>query len=321
MRLQLLCRTLRDDHTSLALASKLQFLKTPYMTRETSKPDLARIAAVSPNLRYLDLPEGVYTDDQSCLALRQEIQNRCPDLRKMAYTSGAERSLELLTRGVWRNLEVLELSRLNMDPTILRQVLGSLPHLRALKISDIKTFDDHLFQHNEYLPPWPVLNELILSNIPNVTAEGLEAYLFRSDVQDALKMLSLTGTGVHPSTLQQILVTAPKLTHLSIIEAVATSFPAGVPALYSQSLVTLHYEITSASSENPYSNTTASYYAYLTSSLISSGLPSLRKLFVRVSPDSILPHPLPSPFHLSHTTNLIPISNTLPCRTLISPNP
>lgn len=280
MRLRLLCRTLRQDETGLS--QKVRFIKAPYMTRETSKADLARMVAVTPYLRYVDLPEGVFTDDTSCHTLKQELQGRCPDLRKMTYMGGAERSLELLTRGLWRNLEVLELSRLNMDPTILRNALGSLPHLRALKVSDMKTFDDQLFRHNDYLPPWPALDELIISNVPNITADGLVAYLFRSDTQEALRSLSFTATGVHPSSLQQILSLAPQLAFLSIIEGVTSSFPAGVPPLTSTSLSTLHYEITSGASAGTYSNTTASYYAYLTSSLISNGLPALRKLYVRV---------------------------------------
>lgn len=270
------------------------------MTREVAKSDLARTVAVLPNLRYVDLPEGIFNDDPSCNTLKQEIQVRCPDLRKMTYVGGAERSLELLTSGrVWPNLEVLELSRLNMDPTILRQVLGSLPYLRALKISDMKTFNDLLFQHNNLLPPFPAVTELIFINTPNVTAEGLVAYLFHSETQDALKTLSLTSTGVHPSTLQQVLETAPQLEKLSIIETVSTSFPAGphIKPLYSNSLKTLHYEITSASSANSYANTTASYYTYLTSSLMLNGLPNLRELFVRDAdfPESLVDLAPPTP--------------------------
>jgi hypothetical protein len=280
MRLRLLCRTLREDETGLG--QKVWFIKTPYMTRETSKADLARMVAVTPHLRYIDLPEGVFTDDPSCLALKQELQGRCLDLRKMSYMGGAERSLELLTRGVWRNLEVLELSKLNMDPTILRTALGSLPKLRALKVSDMKAFDDQLFQHSDYLCPWPALDELVFSHVPNLTADGLVSYLFRSDTQETLTKLSLTATGVHPSMLHQIVTYAPRLKYLSIVEAVSTSFPAGVPPLTTASLATLHYEITSAESAGTYSNTTASYYAYLTSSLISNGLPGLRQLYVRV---------------------------------------
>ena len=310
-RLQLLCRTLRNDKSGFAL--KVKYLKTPYMTRETCKADLARTVAVLLNLRYVDLPEGIFMDDPSCHTLKQEIQARCPDLRKMSYMGGAERSLEVLASGiVWRNLEVLELSRLNMDPTILRQVLGSLPRLRALKISDMKTFNDRLFEHNNYHPPFPPLTELIFDNVPNVTAEGLAGYLFRSDTQDALKTLSLTTTGVHPSTLQQILATAPNLTSLSIIESVSTSFPASNTAqpLSSPSLRILHYEITSAGSANSYANTTVSYYAYLTSSLISNGLPKLRQLYVRDPnfPESLLDLAPPAPAFASDPDNYSPFS-------------
>ncbi len=280
-RLKLLCRTLRSDKGGFAL--KVQFLKTPYMTRETCKPDLASTVAVTPNLRYVDLPEGVFTDDQSCNILKEEVQASCPDLRKMCYMGGAERSLEMLANGrVWTNLEVLELSRLNMDPTILRRVLGSLPHLHALKVTDMRAFDDELFRPSDYLPPWPPLSELIFENTPNLTAEGLAAYLFRSDTQESLKTLSLTTTGVHPSTLQQILAVAPALRNLSIIESVSTSFPLNnnVQPLNSNTLRILHYEITSATSANSYANTTASYYTYLRTSLLSGGLPNLKEVYV-----------------------------------------
>jgi hypothetical protein len=294
----LFCRTVREHQEDYAL--KVQFLKLPYMTREVTKADLARTVAVLPNLRYVDLPEGIFTEDPSCNTLKQEIQARCPDIRKMSYMGGAERSLEMLASGrVWTNLEVLELSKLNMDPMILRQVLGSLPYLHALKISDMKTFNDQLFQHNDRLPPFPAVNELIFINTPNVTAEGLVAYLFRPETQAALKTLSLTATGVHPSTLQQVLEIAPHLEKLSIIETVSTSFPAGnhIKSLYSHSLKVLHYEITSASSANSYANTTASYYAYLTSSLISNGLPNLLELFVRDPdfPESLIDLAPPTP--------------------------
>jgi hypothetical protein len=280
-RLRLLCRTLRDNNR---LGLNVMYFKLPYMTRETCKADLARTVAVLPNLRYVDLPEGLFMDDPTCYTLKQEVQGRCPDIRKMTYMGGAERSLELLSNGlVWRNLEVLELSKLNMDPTILRQALGSLPQLHALKVTDMKSFNDDLFGPSNYLPPFPALAELIFENTPNLTAEGLAAYLFRSDTQDALKTLCLTATGVHASTLQRILGVAPKLEHLSIIESVTTSFPAAnsVHALQSKSLKTFHYEITSVMSANSYANTTASYYAYLTSSLLSGGLPNLEELYVR----------------------------------------
>lgn len=331
VRLQLLCRTLRDDAPHLG--PLVQFLKTPYMTRETCKADLARTVAVLPNLRYVDLPEGFFMDDPSCHTLKQEVQARCPDIRKMSFVSGAERSLESLAGGtVWRNLEVLELTRLNMDPTILRHVLGSLPYLRALKITDMKSFNDELFQHSDYLPPFPPLAELVFHDTPNVTADGLSSYLFRTDTQSALTTLSLTTTGVQPSTLHSILSTAPELLHLSITESVSTSFPASssIPPLSSASLRTLHYEITSATSGNSYVNTTASHYAYLTSSLLQNGLSSLEELYVRDPdfPESLidLAPPVPAfaydPDNFSQSPPKSPFSRPdRPLSTLSSNNP
>lgn len=281
-RLKFLSRTLRDNQGTLAL--RVEVLKVPYMTRETSKADLARTVAVCSNLRYIDLPEGLYSDDASCNTLKQEILARCPDLRKMSYHGGGERSLELLADGaVWRNLEVLELSRLNMDPNIIRRALGALPNIRALKVTDMKAFHDDIFQHSDLLPPFPALTELIFDNTPNLTANGLILYLFRSDTQNALKTLSLTATGILPGTLHQILATAPVLKHLTLVESVKSSFPAGtnVPTLQSKSLEVFHYEITSGSSANSYASTTASYYAYLTRSLMAGGFPNLRELYVR----------------------------------------
>jgi hypothetical protein len=287
-RLRLLCRTVRENQGSFAL--RVRYLKTPYMTRETCKPDLARIVNVLPNLRYVDLPEGFFMDDPSCNTLKQELQARCPDIRKMTYMSGAERSLELLANErMWRNLEVLELTKLNMDPTILRQALGTLPELRALKITDMVSFNNELFKESQYLPPFPALTELIFENTPNLTAEGLTAYLSYQDTQDALKTLSFTTTGVTASTLHEVVSSAPNLERLSMIESVTTSFQGGaqVQPLRSQSLQTLHYEITSASSANSYANTTASYYSYLTTSLMAGGLPNLEELYVRGKPTSI----------------------------------
>lgn len=293
------------------LGELVEFLKTPYMTRGACKADLARSVAVCPNMRYLDLPDGLFADDPSCHALKLEIQARCPDLRKMTYMTGSERSLEQLATGkVWRNLEVLEFTRLNMDPTIIRRALGSLTELRALKVTDTKTFNDELFQHSDYLPPFPAFTELVFENVPNVTADGLEAYLFRSDTQEKLKNLSLTETGIHPSTLHKITDNAPKLTFLSIVESVHASFPAlqNIPPLSSTSLQTLHYEITSASSANTFKSVVQSHYAYLTSSLISNRLPALRALYVRDSefPESLIDLAPPAPSYASDPDNFVP---------------
>jgi hypothetical protein len=279
------------------------------MTRETCKPDLARTVAVCPNLRYLDLPEGFFTDDMTCQPLRVELQARCPDIRKMAYKEGSEQSLELLaSRLQWRNLEVVELSRLNMDPSILRQALGQLPLLRAMKITDMEAFNDRLLQHNDYLPPFPALKELLFDNVPNITVEGMMAWLQRRDVQNTLMTLSFTETGVHSSTLKPILDSAPLLQNLSIIETVSTSLPAGIPPLTSKSLQTFHYEITGGATASSYSNTTSSYYNYLTSSLLSRGLPNLRELYVRDPdfPESLIGLAPPTAPFQSDPGNFVP---------------
>ncbi|PBP23362.1 F-box domain-containing protein [Diplocarpon rosae] len=281
VRLKLLGRTLHDNKGGFA--RNVRYLKIPYMTRETCKPDLARSVSCCPNLRYLDLPEGVFQDDPSCATLKQEVQGRCPELRKMSYVRGAERGLEMLATGhMWHNLEVLELGKLNIDPTVLRKALGSLSNLQALKITDMISFHDQIFQHSDYLPPFPPLTEIIFENTPNLTADGLATYLIRPEIQDTLKTLSLTSTGIHPPSLQKILCLAVKLERLSITESVSHPFPAvDIQPLSSRSLKTFHYEITSAVSANAYLNTTASHYEYLSRSLISGGLPSLNELYVR----------------------------------------
>ncbi|OWP05350.1 hypothetical protein B2J93_8092 [Marssonina coronariae] len=306
-RLKLLGRTLHENKGGFAL--KVQFLKTPYMTRETCKADLARSVSCCPNLRYLDLPEGVFQDDPSCATLKQEVQGRCPELRKMSYVRGAERGLEMLASGhMWPNLEALELGKLDIDPTILRKALGSFPRLRALKVSGMVSFHDLVFQHSDYLPPFPPLTEMIFDNTPNLTADGLAAYLARSETQDSLKSLSLKSTGIRPPTLQKILSLAPKLERLSITETVSSPFPAGdVPALSSGSLKTFHFEITSATSANAYLNTTASHYEYLTRSLVSGGLPSLDELYVRDPDfaDSLLDLAPPQPGFATNPDNFL----------------
>jgi hypothetical protein len=306
-RLRLLCRTLRDDNTGFA--PFVNFLKIPYMTRETCKADLARTIAVLPRLRYVDLPEGIFTDDPSCISLKQEVQARCPDLRKMSYHGGSERSLEVLASGnVWRNLDVLELNKLDINPIILRHVLGYLGNLRALKITDMKYLNDSIFEYNPQVPAFPALTELLLEDLPNITSAGLVVYLSSPTVQNNLITLSFTTTGVHPTNLHQILAVAPCLSKLSIIDSVTTAFPNSnsptlgapsqqqTPCLSSKSLEILHYEITSTGSPR-YNDPSSSHYAYLSSSLLSNSLPNLKALYVRdpTFPESLIDFAPPRP--------------------------
>ncbi|RYO79679.1 hypothetical protein DL766_006705 [Monosporascus sp. MC13-8B] len=298
-RLRLLCRTLREDPTRLGVL--VQYFKTPYMLRESKTPDLARTIAVLPNLHYVDLPEGLFCDDPSYHTLKLEVQARCPDLRKMTYNGGSELSLEALNRGnVWLNLEVLELGRINMDPAKLRYVLAVLQRLRALKVSETRVMDDEIFFHNDMLPAFPALEELVLKDVPKVTSAGLVAYLSRTDAQNSLKVLSLDRTGVLPSSLHEVLSSANSIKTLAITEQVDSAFPAAttpIPPLVNWSLETLRYEITASPSTSPYASITAGYYNYLASSLFAGGLPRLAAIYVRDQnfPEMLLGLPPPLP--------------------------
>ncbi|KAI1452004.1 hypothetical protein F4805DRAFT_471201 [Annulohypoxylon moriforme] len=298
-RLHLLCRTLREDPTRLG--SLVQYFKTPYMLRESSTSTLARTIAVLPNLRYVDLPEGLFSDDPAYHTLKLEVQARCPDLRKMTYIGGSERSLEALSRGnVWLNLEVLELSRISMDPAMLRHVLAMLRHLRALKVSDCRILDDDIFKYNDTLAAFPALEEMILIDTPRLTSDGLVAYLSRDETQRQLKVLSLSNTGVQASTLHDVLAHAPNLTALSIIDQVDSPFPSHsgpLPPLTNWSLQTLRFEITASPATTSYASITSGYYNYLASSLFAGGLPRLSAVYVRDQdfPDALLGLPPPMP--------------------------
>lgn len=278
----------------------VQYFKTPYMLRESNTADLARTIAVLPNLRYLDLPEGVFLGDPAYTTLTLEVQARCPDLRKMSYIGGSERNLEVLASGtVWTKLEVLELTKINMDPQMLRHVLASMQYLRALKVSESRVIDDDIFKHNDVLPAVPPLEELILKETPRLTGSGLVAYFSRRDVQNRLQSLSLHDTGVHPQALQDILANAPSLQALSIIDEVDTAFPMtnSVPPLANFSLQTLRYEITASPNTSPYVSIAQGYYNYLAQSLFAGGFPRLTALYVRDPnfPDLLMGLPPPMP--------------------------
>lgn len=301
MRLKLLCRTLREDPTRLGVL--VRYFKTSYMLRESSQADLARTIAVLPNLLYVDLPEGLYADEYAYLTLRLEVQARCRKLRKMTYTAGAERSFEKLATGIWPELEVLELVRLQVDPVTLRHVIGSLPNLQALKVTKLVGFvDEVLFPPpHEMVPPFPALEELMLKNVSGLTVEGLKQYLASPDARARLKSMNLTHTGVGVWDLHKVLSLATSLTNLVVVDSVASALPAAagthdIPPLRSRSLRTLNWEITAKSSAGILGpSATATYYNYLSGSLLSGGLPSLNAVYVRDQnfPESLLGMPLP----------------------------
>ena len=308
-RLFLLSRSVRENSF---LARQVQYLKVAYMTREVCKVDLARTVSVLPNVRYVDLPDGFYTDDPSSNTLRHELQARCGDIRQMKYADGAERSFQVLAQaGQWPNLETLELYHLAMDPATISDVFTSHKALRHIKLTNIQTLDDNMFG-SMHIPPLAVLE---LQDVPNVSAKGLLAYLSCPEVKHALKFLTLTNTGVFPLSLSQILAAAPSLTTLHIAEGVSrTLLPSQISPLASRSLHILHYEISSTSSSpRGLSSPSDSYYSCLSSSILTGALPSLSRLYVlSTSLPTMLLSPPQFPSPVSGSRNADPSVNRRP---------
>lgn len=296
IRLQLFARSVRENPS---LGAQVQILKLPYMTRETAKGDLARAVSALPNLRYVDLPDGFYSGDLSCRALRHELQVRCPDIRKMTYRAGSEEALELLAQRHWQSLEILELSQLAIEPATLRIVLASLPTLHELTLSDMTWMDDSVFQPTAQLPDFPPLQALKMVNIPNVSAQGLKAYMQAPHNREMFFSLTLKNTGLKVPELPTVLWAASNLQHLSITETVSKSLGLNtqeLASLTSISLKTLHYEIMSSEEVHGLQKPADSYYAYLANSLHHNALPALETLYVRDQnfPDLLLMPPLPA---------------------------
>lgn len=270
-------------------------LKMPYMTRETCKADLARTVSVLPNLRYVDLPDGFYSDDPSTNTLKQELQARCPDLRKMKYESGSEQSFTNLAQSrPWQCMEILELSHLMIEPNTFLYVVSSFPALHQLKIVDAPWLNDSIFRITSSVPSMPPLHSLSIQDAPNLTANGLQTYLGRPETREILSTLDLTSTGVLLQSLHLILASAPYLTHLSLNESVGRSLPTeAIPPLSSRSLCSLHFEIVSSTSSYGIQQPEDSYYSYLTETLLCNTLPSLQTLYVRSNtfPETLLAPP------------------------------
>lgn len=281
VRLRLFRRTVRDDPTRIGRL--VQYLKIPYMLREFCYVELAQTIAVLPDLHYVDLPEGMFADESAYATLRLEVQARCPKLRKMSYVAGSEKSFAQLATGqVWPRLQVLELKKLNVDPTTMRNVLGCLINLRALKVSQTDSLSDEVLLSDEGLPALPALEELILKDTPRVTAAGLIEYLAWLETQQALKVLTLKDTGVQAADLADILAMATSLRTLALQTKISEPFPvsSGVAPLASTSLRTLRFEISGKSSSAQDASAANTYYTYVANSILSSNLPRLRKLFV-----------------------------------------
>ena len=294
-RLHLFSRSVRENHF---LACQVQYLKTPYMTREVCKADLARTVSVLPNLRYVDLPESFYNDEPSSNTLKHELHARCGDIRQMKYAGGAEGSFQMLAQArQWPNLEALELLHLVVEPATIADILASLKALRRVKFTSLQSLDDSMFG-SMHMRPFPPLTVLEFQDIPNISAKGLLACLSYPEIKQSLKSLTLAKTGVLPSELFQILAVASSLTTLHVTEDVSQALPQSQnPPLASRSLRVLHYEISSAnSSPRGLSSPSDSYYSWLSSSIFNGSLPSLSHLYALSSslPTMLLPLPQPA---------------------------
>lgn len=281
VRLELLMCSVRS---SQKLGAMTRSLRIPYMTREACRADLARTVSAMPNLRYVDLPTGVFRDDPLCHALKQELMARCPDLRRFSYAQGSEGSFSRLAQSpVWPNLEVLEVCGLLIESHVLRRVLGEYSRLRELTLDGLDWLEDSALAPNDSLNAFPTVERLTLRNDRNITAAGLTVLLMSNGHRHALKHLTLSSTGVLPHSLHQILAVAPHLRSLSYIQQVSRSLPLEpvVPDLTSASLTTLHFEITPDENLSTAVSVTSSHYQYLRCSLRSNALPALRELYVR----------------------------------------
>jgi hypothetical protein len=278
-RLQQLCQSVRGNQY---LGQRVRFIKLPYMLRESAKADLARTVSGCPNLEYIDLPDGFYTGDASCQLLRQELQARCPHIRKMKYNEGGEHALESLLHGHWQELNVVELNKLHIEPSILRQVFGMLPNLTELRVSGVSWMNDSTFHNAPGLPPFPSLDTLRLEKVHGVSAEGLAQYLSSPMCANRLRTLIIKDcAGVVASSLHIVLQAATSLKTLEYTAIVNAALPLDpLPPMSSYTLHKLNYEIISTSSTQLYPPA-ASYYQYLAKSLMSNCLPALRQLFVR----------------------------------------
>jgi len=298
IRLSLFCRTVRE---SPILATKVELLKLPYMTRETCKGDLARTVSALPNLQYVDLPDGIATGDPSCQTLLVELQARCPEIRRMSFRSGSEHTFETLHRGYWQNLQVLEVSGLSMEPSSLRIILGSFPVLHELCLSDLPWLDDTIFMSSPMLPEFPPLHTLSLENTPLITTAGLTTYLSLPQNREVLSTLSLNGTGIAVTDIHAFLFNAPNLVYLAVFDSVSRSIAlniAEMPTLASISLQTIHFEITDSDDAHGLQRPSSSYYAYLARSIHTGKLPALHSVYVRDAefPEMLLlPQPRTSP--------------------------
>ncbi|KAI5792900.1 hypothetical protein FPQ18DRAFT_367233 [Pyronema domesticum] len=282
MRMRLLYRTFQENER---IACLVQYLRVPYMTRETCIADHARLVSLTPEMRYCDMAEGVYSDDNTCVGLKAILYARCPELRKMTWTTGSEKNFaDLWQQQPWRNLEVVKLDSMRIENGDLLRVLNSLPALHDLTLKSLPWITDNIFTPT-FAGSFPALQTLILDDLETLSSAALLSYLNRPIVSASLTSLSILNTPLPPGSLASILLAATSLESLHYATTVTRAFSDSSPEpLRSTSLRKLHYEITPCASVKglstpPHQATTTT----LASSILSQSLPQLCALYVRES--------------------------------------
>ena len=266
------------------------------MARQGAAADLARIVSTLPNLLYVDLPDGVYEDRQSCMTLKNELYMRCPEIQRMTYKTGAEGSFSMLAVSKrWSNLKVLDLEGLSVDPSQVVSAIASLLALQDLKIDDLPLVDDSIFTSSFGGMRIPPVHHLRLHNISSISTQALATYMQRQDTKEILTQLSLVNLSIPISEIHLFLSEAPCLRTFHVSSTVSRPLLAHqVPLLASRSLQQLTFEVLDKDSMRSLAQPPAhSHYSYLCSSVTSGQLPSLNILYALSAdvPTLLMPPP------------------------------
>ena len=277
-RMRLLYRTIQENED---IAYLILYIKAPYWVREGCKQELALLVSLVPNVRYVDLPQVVFTADGSC-PLLATMRSRSSQLRLMRWESGSEHVfIHTGPEQPWKMLEVVSLSNMKIDDTQLQSVLVTLSHLRSVKLLEMAHLTDALFNSNAESMGFPLVKSLVIEQCPKITIAGIKQYLLLQNTEPTLEELTLTRSGIIPDQLNSIFNIAPALRVLSITCEVSKPCPplSQLPYLSSISLKEVKYDVVDSSSSEGLTASAPTYYQYLADSLCAGNLPYLKKMY------------------------------------------
>jgi len=278
IRMKFLYRTIQENEQ---IANAVLYLKAPFWVREGCKQELALLVSLIPNIRYIDLPQSVYSGDTSG-PLLATMRSRSSQLRLMGWRTGGEHSLmNIASEQPWKMLEVISLSNLKLDDTQIQSVLVSFPRLKSVTFEEMAYITDALFDCSNESMGFPLIKSLKIQECPKLTITGIKQYLLLQCTKPTLEELTLTNAGITPDCLNSILEIAPALQVLSITCAVSKPYPPASQFCYlsSKSLKKVTFDITNSDSSQGLTAGAPSYYQYLADSLCNGTLPSLSKLY------------------------------------------